>query len=98
MLKPNSKIVYDYVKANEDRNITANDIAEGTGLTSRSVNGIVTSAFQKHMRKNGEEKIAEPLMVRVPTEVELTDGTHKTVKFIKLTEAGKNFVDVPDAE
>ena len=32
MLKPNSKLVYDYVKANGAKNITASDIAEGTGL------------------------------------------------------------------
>ena len=47
MLKPNSKIVYDYVKAHGAEDITAADIAEGTGLAVRSVNGIVTSAFQR---------------------------------------------------
>jgi len=26
--------------------------------------------------------------VRVPAEIELADGTHKQVKFLKLTEAG----------
>lgn len=85
MLKPNSKLVYDYVKANGDSNITAVDIAEGTGLNVKQVNGIVTSAFQK---KN--------LMVRIPAEVELEDGSHKAVKFIKLTETGMEFD--PEAE
>ena len=80
----NSKKVYEYVKSVGDENITANDIAEATGLEVRSVNGIVTSAFQK-----------KGLMKRIPAEIELSDGSHKAVKFIKLTEAGKNFD--PDA-
>ena len=35
-------------------------------------------------------------MERVPAEIELEDGSHKSVKFIKLTEAGMAFD--PDAE
>ena len=91
MLKPNSKLVYEYVKENGASNITAADIAEGTGLEVRSVNGIVTSAFQR-----------KGLMERVPAEVELEDGSHKAVKFIKLTDAGMEFdpeaEDTKDAE
>ena len=30
-------------------------------------------------------------MERIPAEVENEDGTHKAVKFIKLTDAGKEF-------
>ena len=84
MLKPNSKAVYEFVKANDGKNITAADIAEGTGLEVRSVNGIVTSAFQR-----------KGLMERIAAEVELEDGSHKAVKFIRLTDAGKSFD--PDA-
>ena len=80
MLKENSKIVFNYVKAHEGENITAADIAEGTRLEVRSVNGIVTSAFQR-----------KGLMARVPAEVELADGSHKAVKFIVLTDEGRNF-------
>lgn len=88
MLKENSKLVYNFVKANEGNNITAADIAEGTGLEVRSVNGIVTSAFQR-----------KGLMERVPAEIELADGSHKAVKFIKLTDAGKEFdPEATDAE
>ncbi len=85
MLKPNSKLVFEYVKNNQDKNITANDIAEGTGLAVRSVNGIVTSAFQR-----------KGLMERVPAEIETEDGTHKAIKLIKLTAEGEAFD--PDAE
>lgn len=84
-LKENSRKVFDYVKSMNGEDITANDIAVATGLTDKQVNGIVTSAFQ---RKN--------LMERIPAEVELEDGTHKAVKFIRLTDEGKAFD--PDAE
>lgn len=79
-LKENSKKIYYYVKEHEAENITAQDIAEGTGLGVKQVNGSVTSAFQ---RKN--------LMERIEAEIEQEDGTHKTVKFIKLTDAGRAF-------
>ena len=85
MLKENSRIVFDYVKANDGENFTAQDIADATGLGVKSVNGIVTSAFQR-----------KGLMERIPAEIECEDGTHKTVKFIRLTEAGLAFD--PDAE
>ena len=79
-LKENSQKVLDYVRIHGNENITAADIAEGTGLNVRSVNGIVTSAFQR-----------KGLMERVEAEIELADKTHKKVKFVKLTEAGKDF-------
>lgn len=86
MLKENSRKVFDYVKSVAGANVTAADIADATGLEVRSVNGIVTSAFQK-----------KGLMERIPAEVELEDGTHKAVKFIKLTEDGEAFdPDAPD--
>jgi hypothetical protein len=85
MLKENSRIVFDYVKAHDGENFTAQDIADATGLGVKSVNGIVTSAFQR-----------KGLMERLPAEIECEDGTHKTVKFIRLTDAGLAFD--PDAE
>ena len=84
-LKENSRKVLDYVKANDGTNMTAADIAAGTGLEVKQVNGIVTSAFQK-----------KGLMKRTPAEIQLEDGTHKAVKFISLTEEGKSYD--PDAE
>ena len=93
-LKENSKIVYEYVKAHEDENITANDIAEATGLSSRQVNGIITMAFQRH---KDEDKNEVPLMERIPAEVEEADGTHSKIKLIRLTDAGQN-ITIEDAE
>lgn len=79
-LNENSRKVFDYVKGVNGADITAQDIADATGLGVRQVNGIVTSAFQK-----------KGIMERIPAEVELSDGTHKAVKFIKLTVAGEAF-------
>lgn len=84
-LKENSRKVLDYVKANDGKEMTAADIAAGTGLDVKQVNGIVTSAFQK-----------KGLMKRTPAEIQLEDGTHKAVKFISLTDEGRSFD--PDAE
>lgn len=83
-LKENSRKVFDYVKGNDGEKMTAADIAAATGFEVRSVNGIVTSAFQR-----------KGLMERIPAEIELEDGTHKAVKFIQLTDAGRAFD--PDA-
>lgn len=89
MLKENSKIVYDFVKAHDGEDFTAQDIADATGLSVRSVNGIVTSAFQRHKDKNKNEV---PLMVRVPAEIQDPEtGLHKAIKFIQLTDAGREF-------
>lgn len=87
MLTENSKKVLEFVKANDGKDITAADIAEGTGLDVRVVNGSVTSAFQK-----------KGLMERIPAEIELEDGTHKAIKLIRLTDAGREFEDKEDAE
>lgn len=84
-LKPNAIAILNYVKSMDGQNITAADIAEATGIPVKSVNGTVTSAFQK-----------KGLMERVPAEIELEDGTHKAVKFIRCTQEGLDFD--PDSE
>lgn len=84
-MSENSRKVFDYMMSIGDTDVTANDIAEALGLSPRSVNGIITQAFQK-----------KGFMERIPAEVENPDGTHRSVKLIKLTEAGKQLD--PDAE
>lgn len=89
MLKENSRLVYDFVKAHNEEDFTAQDIADAVGLSVRTVNGIVTSAFQRHKDKDKNEV---PLMVRIPAEIQDPEtGLHKAIKFIKLTEAGMEF-------
>ena len=94
-MKINSYNVYNYVKAHEDENITAKDIAAALDLDSKQVNGIVTAAFVRHREESDGEKVIVPHMVRVEREIELQteDGKikHETVKFIKLTDEGRVF-------
>lgn len=93
-LTENSKMVYDFMVKHDGEDYTATDIAEATGLNIRSVNGILTATFQRHKDK---DKNPEPLIVRVPAEIKDPEtGLHKPIKFIQLTEAGRNFD--PDGE
>lgn len=94
-LTENSRLVYEYVKAHEDENITADMIAAATGLTSRSVNGIVTMAFQ---RNKDEEKNDLPLMERVIGEPTVDQkGKAVVPKYIKLTDEGRA-LEIEEAE
>ena len=79
-MKENSRKVLDYLKGISNDNVTAQDVADALGLEKKSVDGIFTSAIQK-----------KGFGIRVPAEVELDDGTHKTVKFLKLTPEGMSF-------
>lgn len=94
MLKDNSKLVFNFVKQHDGEDFTAQDIADATGLGVRQVNGIITSAFQRYKDKDKNEI---PLMIRVVAEiVDPETGLHKPVKFIQLTDEGREFD--PDAE
>lgn len=80
-MSENSRKVLDYLKSIHGGDpVTAADVAETLGLGIKVVNGIFTSAIQR-----------KGLGVRVQAEVELEDGTHKTVKFLELNEAGMAF-------
>ena len=83
-MKENSKNVLNYLKGIGDANVTSADVVEALGLEKRQVDGIFTSAIQR-----------KGLGIRVPAEIELDDGTHKSVKFLQLTPAGMDFD--PDA-
>jgi len=89
VMKENTKKVITYLQGLKDSdNVTAADVADALGLEKRSVDGIFTSAIQ---RKN--------FGVREEAEIELEDGTHKKVKFLKLTEAGRTLdVNAEEAE
>ena len=86
-MKENSKRVLNYLKEVAGENVTAADVAAALGLEKRSVDGIFTSAIQR-----------KGLGVRTPAEIELDDGTHKSVKFLSLTPAGMSFDPDADAE
>lgn len=84
-MKQNTKMVFNYLKEHNGEDLTAKDVAEALGLTTRSVDGIFTSAIQR-----------KKLGVRTPAEIELEDGTHKAIKLLSLTKEGMAFD--PDAE
>lgn len=79
-MKENTKKVFEYLKGIENDNVTAADVADALGLEKKSVDGIFTSAIQK-----------KGYGVRVPAEVELEDGSHRQIKFLKLTPEGMAF-------
>ena len=86
-MKENTKRVFEYLKKVND-NVTAADVAEALGIEKKSVDGIFTSAIQK-----------KGYGVRIPAEVELDDGSHRPVKFLKLTDAGMSLdLEQADAE
>ncbi len=82
-MKENTRKIFDYLKANDGQDMTAADVAEALGLEVRSVNGSFTS-FQK-----------KGWGIREEAEIQLDNGTHQKVKFLRLTDAGRA-VD-PDA-
>ena len=86
-MKENSKRVFNYLKSVNGQNVTAADVADALGLEKRSVDGIFTSAIQR-----------KGLGVRTAAEIELEDGSQKTVKFLSLTDKGMAFDPEADAE
>jgi len=86
-MKENSKNVLNYLKSINGADVTAADVADALGLEKRQVDGIFTSAIQR-----------KGLGERIPAEIELDDGTHKAVKFLRLTAAGMSFDPDADAE
>lgn len=76
----NTVALLNYLKENVDRDITAAQAAEELGLTQRQVDGGFTSGLQK-----------KDLGYREEAEIELNDGTHKKVKFLRLTDLGLTF-------
>ena len=84
-MKENSKNVLNYLKGINGENVTSGDVAEALGLEKRQVDGIFTSALQR-----------KDYGVREPAEVELADGSHQKVKYLRLTDKGLAFD--PDAQ
>lgn len=84
-MKENTRKVFDYLKDNTDKDLTAADVAEALGLEKRQVDGIFTSALQR-----------KGYGVRELVEVELADGSHQKVKYLSLTNKGLAFD--PDAQ
>lgn len=84
-MKEATRKVFEYLKAHNDEDLTAADVASILELEKRQVDGIFTSALQR-----------KQLGVRIPAEREEEDGSHTKIKLLKLTEAGMAYD--PDAE
>jgi hypothetical protein len=77
-MKENTKKVITYLQGlDASADVTSGDVAEALGMEKRSVDGVFTSAIQR-----------KGLGTRVDAEIELDDGTHKKVKFLKLNADG----------
>lgn len=79
-ISENALTILNFLKEHEDENFTSADLGEALGMEKKSVDGIVTAGLQK-------KGYAE----RIPAEVELEDGTHKAIKLIKVTDAGRAY-------
>lgn len=72
--------VLQYLQKHQDEDLAAIDIAEGLGdMLAIAVNGVVNGLVKRD------------LVVREEAIVEMPDGKEKTIKFIVLTEEGKNY-------
>lgn len=86
-LKENSQAVVDYLKENGGRASVA-ELANALDKTEKSINGTITSLGCKGPHAKG----------LVDYEKVTVEGQEKPVKYVFLTEAGKNFVPSEDAE
>lgn len=88
-MKENSKKVFKYLQSlDPSMNVTSQDVADALGFEKKRVDGIFTSSIQRKDYGYREE-----------AEIELDNGTHKMVKFLRLNDAGRAFdVDAPVEE
>lgn len=76
-MSENSRKVIEYLRTVNGKDVTAADVAETLGLGKQSINGIFTSAIQR-----------KGFGFREEAEIELEDGTHQKVKYLRLTDEG----------
>jgi DNA-binding MarR family transcriptional regulator len=68
-----------FLQKNANVDLTSQDIAEAMGIQAIAVTGVVNGLVKKN------------LVLRDEAEAEMPDGTKKKVKFISLTDEGKNY-------
>ena len=78
-MKENSINTMKFLQANQDKDITAADVAEALRLSKKTIHGVFTALTRKGLGH------------RVPAEVELEDGTHKAIKLFELSPEGAAF-------
>lgn len=73
MFSENAQTVLRYLQANASAQLTADDIAEGTGLSSKSVNGIATGLQKKGLTERVEVEGIEKKVIRLTAAGEQVD-------------------------
>lgn len=87
-MKESTKTVIKYLQSLNNKDVTAADVAEALEMEKKSVDGVFTAALQR-----------KGLGFRQEAEIEIEEGKHKTVKFLKLTDEGFALdVDAPAPE
>lgn len=87
-MKESTKTVIKYLQSLNNKDVTAADVAEALEMEKKSVDGVFTAALQR-----------KGLGFRQEAEIEIEEGKHKTVKFLKLTDDGFALdVDAPAPE
>lgn len=81
-LKESSLVILNYLREHDGEDITTKDIAEATGIAPKSVTGSL-NAMKRYYG------------LVAPEEVEVLGGTEK---FIRLTDAGREFDPEAPAE
>lgn len=87
MLKENSQSIIDYLKENGGK-ASVTELATALDRSEKSINGTITSLGCKGPHAKGF----------VDYEKVEVEGEDKPVKYVFLTDAGKNFVPTPDEE
>lgn len=73
--------IMNFLQADPEGNYTSEDLGKELGYEKKTVDGVITAGLIRN--KN--------LVERIPAEAELPDGTHKAIKLIKLTAAGRAY-------
>jgi len=76
-MKDSTRAVFDYLKKMKNKNVTAAEVADATGLTKKQVDGIFTAAIQR-----------KGFGSRVPAQVKNDDGNYVNVKYLTLSDVG----------
>ncbi len=73
MFSENAQTVLRYLQANVKAQLTADDIAEGTGLSARSVNGVATGLQKKGLTERVVVEGIEKKVIRLTPAGEQVD-------------------------
>ena len=73
MFSENAQTVLRFLQGNKDGQFTADGIAEGTGLSAKSVNGIATGLQKKGLTERVEVEGIEKKVIRLTAAGEQAD-------------------------